>query len=229
VYRTQDGPHSLKIRVRGNGPVRLFGVAVERERPGVMVDTLGINGARAAYQLLWDADLYREHLRRRDPDLVVLAYGTNESGDDGQPIEEYEADLRRVVARMKEAVPEASCLLIGPSDRPVQVMDDEAGASFEDRPRTGLVNATQAKVATELGCGYFDLVAFSGGPLSLVEWAASEPAMAQPDHIHYTARGYHRLGDVLHQALLEGYEGPAQAATPSSGEASVASQRPPDG
>jgi len=42
----------------------------------------------------------------------------------------------------------------------------------------------------------------------MVAWAEHQPAWAQPDHIHFTARGYVRLGEVLHTALLTGYEGP---------------------
>ncbi|MEM7437898.1 MAG: GDSL-type esterase/lipase family protein, partial [Myxococcota bacterium] len=131
AFRVPDGPHTFELRTTSKRPVWLFGASVERDRPGVIVDTLGINGSRARYQLLWDDAIYREHLKRRDPDLVVLAYGTNESGDEA-PLEDYERDLRAVVQRMRDTVPDASCLLIGPSDRPVQVED----RVFEDRERT---------------------------------------------------------------------------------------------
>ena len=199
TFRVPDAPHRFEIRTLSKRPVWLFGLAVERDQPGVVVDTLGINGSRARYQLLWDDEVYREHLRRRKPDLVVLAYGTNESGDES-PIEDYERDLRAVVERMRDTVPEASCLLIGPSDRPMQVEE----RVFEDRGRTARVIEVQHRVALEHGCGFFDLVAFQGGALSMLQWAANDPAYASQDHIHYTRLGYQRLGEVLLSALLEG-------------------------
>ena len=199
TFRVPDAPHRFEIRTLSKRPVWLFGLAVERDQPGVVVDTLGINGSRARYQLLWDDELYREHLRRRNPDLVVLAYGTNESGDES-PLEDYERDLRTVVERMRETAPEASCLLIGPSDRPMQVEE----RVFEDRARTAQLIEIQHRVALEHGCGFFDLVAFQGGALSMVQWAANDPAYASQDHIHYTRVGYQRLGEVLLSALLEG-------------------------
>ena len=209
TFRVPDGSHQLEVRTVGDGRVRFFGTAVERETPGVIVDTLGINGARARYHLLWDDALYREHLRRRQPDLVVIAYGTNESGDE-VPIERYEARVREVMTRVRETVPDASCLLIGPSDRPVR-RDD---GSFEDRPRTHQLVEAQHRVAVQLGCGFYDLVAFSGGPLSMVEWAAADPSYGAGDHVHYTRRGYERLGESLLSALMEGYGG--DAATPAA-------------
>ncbi|MCA9600528.1 MAG: hypothetical protein KC417_00810, partial [Myxococcales bacterium] len=63
---------------------------MEGEEPGVVVDALGVNGARAKNQLWWDDASFRAELAKRDPALVALAYGTNESGDDDVPIETYE-------------------------------------------------------------------------------------------------------------------------------------------
>ncbi len=199
TFRVPDAGHRFEIRTLSRRPVWLFGVAVERDKPGVVVDTLGINGSRARYQLLWNEQIYREHLERRNPDLVVLAYGTNESGDES-PLEDYERDLRTVVKRMRDTVPDASCLLIGPSDRPVQVEE----RVFEDRTRTARLIEIQHRVALEHNCGFFDLVAFQGGSLSMVQWAANDPPYASQDHIHYTRIGYQRLGEVLLSALLEG-------------------------
>ena len=211
TFRVPDAPHRFEIRTLSKRPVWVFGLAVERDQPGVIVDTLGINGSRARYQLLWDDEVYQEHLRRRKPDLVVLAYGTNESGDES-PLEDYERDLRAVMKRIRDTVPEASCLLIGPSDRPMQVEE----RVFEDRTRTASLIAVQHRVALEHGCGFFDLVAFQGGALSMVQWAANDPAYASQDHIHYTRVGYQRLGEVLLSALLEGMPEPGAAEPPST-------------
>src|SRR5690606_5417564 len=139
-FDVDDGPHRFEVRVSRAGPVRIFGVAAERNEPGVVVDTPGINGARARYHLLWDQEIFAEHVRRRDPDLVVLAYGTNESGDTDEPIERYEDDLRRVLTNMREMAPRASCLLVGPSDRPLR---DRKTGTVEPRPRVTEVNDTQ--------------------------------------------------------------------------------------
>lgn len=198
-FTVPEGEHRLEVRALGDAPVRVFGVVTERDAPGVVVDALGVNGSRARSHLLWNEALYREHLRRRAPDLVVLAYGTNEAGDE-QPIADYERQLDQVIRRIRDAVPNASCLLVGPSDRPLV----QRRAQVTDRPRTAQVIEAQWRVALTHGCAFFDTVAFQGGPMSTVAWSRLDPPYAGRDLVHFTRRGYVRLGEVLLGAMLEG-------------------------
>jgi lysophospholipase L1-like esterase len=200
-----DEHHRVELTARSSdNPIRLFGMSLERDNPGVVIDTLGIPGARASTQLLWDEALQREHMQRRKPNLVVLAYGTNESGDDDHPIDDLAARLRKVITRIRLAAPDASCLLIGPSDRPVKTED----GTYLDRPRTAEVIATQREVAFEFGCAYFDVVKLMGGPMSMLDWCDGEPPYGASDHVHFTTRGYQVMGNVLHDALMERYDLP---------------------
>lgn len=204
-FDTPKETESVTIRSRGDGPIRIYGISAENPNPGVVIDTLGINGSRARYHLLWHAETYLEHVMRRDPALIALAYGTNESGDDDVPLEVYERRLREVLGRLQDVAPQASCLLIGASDRPQR---DRRGNVVADRPRTSEVNAIQKKVSEAMGCAWFDLQEFMGGPMSMATWVHHDPPYGSKDHIHFTHLGYQRLGDVLHDALLWGYDVP---------------------
>jgi len=201
-FEASDALHRFELRTTGDGPVRVFGLAIERSQPGVILDTLGLPGARARDQLLWEDAIYREHLSSRMPDLVVLAYGTNESGDDRVPVAEYERGVRRVLDRVRDVVPYASCLLIGPSDRPKR----GPGRSWSPRPLTDAIIETQRRVAAESGCGFFDLRAFMGGKMSMLRWVKASPPLGAPDHVHFTNAGYEHLAAVLYDALLAGFD-----------------------
>lgn len=211
LVEVSDGPHSIELRPRGDGPVVLFGVAMDRDVPGVVMDGLGINGARAASQLEWDARILSEHLARRRPDLVVLAYGTNATGDDSDPIEAYERRLDLVINRVRSFVPEASCVYVGPSDRPVKVETgetDEHGEpilAFLPRPRQAQVIAAQRRVAERYGCGYWDWTHAMGGELSMLAWTHSEPRFGAPDYVHLKRAGYERIADLFWDALMGSY------------------------
>ena len=118
------------------------------------------------------------------------------------PIDQYEANLRRVLTRVREVAKNASCLLIGPSDRPLRNDDD----TFADRPLTTVIAQSQRKISAEFGCGFFDLQRFMGGPLSMLRWVGAIPPLGTADYVHFTQAGYERLGAVLNDDLLAGFE-----------------------
>ena len=209
IVRTfDDAGHTFRLVPRGNGPVRLYGGVLERDVPGVVFDTLGINGARAVSMLKWNYDLWETLVRKRRPNLIILAYGTNEAGDRDEPIEVYQSNLRKVLSRVRSAAPQASCVLFGPTDRPI--LEDrtekknkkDVDKTFHARPRVAEVNASQKQISAEFGCAYFDAVEATGGQFSIVSWADLEPRLAYGDYVHFTNRGYRVLATQFLAALL---------------------------
>lgn len=179
----------------------IFGVVVESQGPGVVVDTLGINGARIGTPLAWEAEPWIAEARRRTPLLFVLAYGTNEVGDQVAPFR-YGPELASLVGRVRAAAPDAECLVVGPTDR--------AGPDFATLPRVAEIEAVEERTARENGCAFFSAFRAMGGEGSLRRWAAEEPPLAAPDHVHLTPRGYGELGAALSGLVL----GEAGARTP---------------
>lgn len=197
------GAHTVEVRPLGDGEVRVFGVTIEREEPGVVVDTLGIAGTRASNHLRWDETVWAAALAERDPDLVILAYGTNETTDEYASTDVYRRELEQVVGRVRRAAPDASCVLVAPGDFPREV---EPGV-WATRPRLLELVEIQREVAEETGCGFFDTFTFMGGAGSMHTWATAQPQMASKDHIHLSKRGYVRLGMTLTDALVASFEG----------------------
>src|SRR5262249_3918830 len=95
-YAVPDGEAKLTLRVVSGNP-RLFGVALERDEPGVVYDALGANGARSELLAGIDGEHWHEQMALRKPALVVLQYGTNESEAPSLNAEHYEKTLRSVV------------------------------------------------------------------------------------------------------------------------------------
>ncbi len=189
TYRT-DASAELHVQARS---LDVFGAFGESDASGVVLDVMGINGARIRTMLAWHEGVWLGELAERAPDLVVLAYGTNEAGD-GNPITRYEEDYRRVMERVAAAAPEADCLLVGPTAR----------GSGQERQvhRTLQLDELQARVAHELGCAYFSLFEAMGGAGSYERWAGAEPRLASSDGVHLTQEGYRRLGRLLAGRLL---------------------------
>lgn len=202
VIETELGPHEIEVRPYGDGEVRLFGLHIGNKQPGVVVDTLGISGTRAANHLAWNEQIWRDSFTERDTQLYLLAYGTNETTDEDQPMSQYRRNLKTVLERLKATSPNASCVLIGPGDFPQQGAD----GLWTTRPRLVEIVEAQRAVAYETGCGFWDALAFMGGAGSMHTWATSLPKMAKSDHIHLTRRGYVRMGMAVTDALMATYE-----------------------
>lgn len=195
------GPHTLRIETLGKEEVRVFGVVLERQDPGVVVDVLGIDGTRGRNHLEWNEALWADNLRRRAPDLYTLSYGTNESVDTGLSIPVYAEDLREQLRRFRRVLPEASCVLLGPVDFPIVEKD-----RILPRPVLREIVEAQRQVAAEEGCGFWDGIAFMGGELSMPAWVTSDPPLARKDHLHYTRRGGARKGMALADAFMLGFD-----------------------
>ena len=200
-YEVSDGPHRLEVRVTGDGPVTVYGVVMERDVPGVIVDNLGLVGSKARHQLLWDETQWAGYFARLDPDLVIFAYGNNEIGDPHLEVSDHEEHFRQALARIERVAPDASCLLVGPTDRPRRLDD----GSLETRERVARITEMLGGVARDLGCGFFDTLAFQGGLGAGITWLESDPPYQRDDLMHLTRGGYRRWGEALTRALLTSY------------------------
>lgn len=214
-----EGAHSLRLAPVGNGPVTLYGILAERDKPGILLDNLGIPGMRAEIQLHWDADSWQLFMQHRPADLVIFAYGTNDVGDDDEPISTYLQTWRKVLQRYKVATPQASCLLIGPTDRLIKGADRHKHTA----PRTPAVIAAQKLVAAEFGCAYWDVWAAMGGDGSMQRW--TKQRLSARDGVHLNAAGYQWLAELLDWAVRDALEPAKKVATKKGAPPSKAAAR----
>ncbi len=172
--------------------MRLYGLAFENPS-GVTVDAFGVPGTSARDQRVWRDRSLRRALASRPPDLVVLAYGTNESAR--RAFQDDRAELQQVVHRVRELAPQASCLLLGPGEWPRR-----RGERWLPRPRTRAVIEDQRAVAREEGCAHFDTYEWMGGEGAMERWVREGWALS--DGVHFTAAGHTRLAEALLGRLL---------------------------
>ncbi len=193
----EPGWHRFELRTVQAAPVRLFGWVTEEDR-GVTYEALGINGAQASIVFRWDADLLASQLARRNPALIVLAYGTNEAGNPEWTQETYREMFAALLAKFRAAAPAASILVIGPPDRYSRVRGRWAPYARVDR-----IIAAQREAAWASGCAFWDLREKMGGAGAMRSWVYA--GLAQGDHVHFTSAGYRRIGAALFEDLMYNY------------------------
>jgi lysophospholipase L1-like esterase len=178
------------------GAPRFYGLIAEGSEPGVVLDAVGVDGARLATALAWNEASFEAAVRARSPSLVALAFGTNEAFD-ADKLEKYRPQYQAMLARVHVAAPDADCLLIGPPDG-----NSVAGGS---EPRVAEIDALQRSIAGELGCGYVSQLEIMGGPGGYTRWAQKSPSLARGDRLHLSVKGYEVVASSIADRLLAAY------------------------
>jgi lysophospholipase L1-like esterase len=196
-YAAAPGLHRLELETLDRSPVRLYGWVAENER-GVTYEALGINGAQASIVFHWDETLLADQLARRNPALIVLAYGTNEAGNPDWTPDSYRRMFFSLIERLRKSAPAASLLVAGPPDRFVRVR-----GKWTPHPRIDMIREAQREAALAAGCAFWDLREKMGGKGSMRKWVLA--GLAQADHVHFTAPGYRLLGETCFRDLIGQY------------------------
>lgn len=181
-------------------PPRIF--ALEPVGSGVQWHGVPMRGSSGTLFRKLERSHLRRQLHRLDPELVILQYGGNmvPHCPDVAGAERYAGWFASQIRLFRMLLPEAAILVIGPSD-----MAEKQGAEWTSFPMLTSVRDALKRVAAEEGAGYWDLLEVMGGPGSMPAWVASSPALAGPDHVHFTPLGAKRVGTLLDRSFLACY------------------------
>jgi lysophospholipase L1-like esterase len=198
TFEAAPGPHRFVLKTLDSHPVRLFGWVADKPT-GVTYEALGINGAEASIILRWNESMLTADMHRRDPGLIVLAYGTNDATDSQWTPETYREMFSSVIRRLHSAAPGASILVISPGDRWTR---EHTG--WRVVPGIDWIIDAQRQSCRENGCAFWDLRRRTGGKGVMEDWFTA--GLAQPDHAHFTFEGYKRLASALFDDLMSQFE-----------------------
>lgn len=194
---------TLEIVAEREGAV-VMGVVLQHERPGVVLDTLGVPSADASLLLRADERIIRDQWQERSPRLVMLLLGGNET----KRLEwrrtnrrRVEKDLRALIRRTKTANPDAACLVVGPIDA---VRGDDTSTPGVERPHLRKVIALQRQIAIKEGCAFFDFFAAMGGPGSFRRFERA--GLVHDDRVHPRGKGLDLLGELLAEGLMQAWD-----------------------
>lgn len=197
-FSTVEGTHVFKIVTASAASIKLYGWITE-EPMGVTYEPLGISGANASISNRWNIPLFQHFLARRDPALIVVAYGSNEAGQLAWTYEKYFEEFDSLLKKIRAASPSASLLVVGPPDR----LWYQRRGGWKAAPRMDVVVRAQRDAAKANRAAYWDTQSRMGGDGSIRDWVHA--GLAARDYVHFSADGYRRLGDVLYQDLMVQY------------------------
>jgi lysophospholipase L1-like esterase len=200
---------NASVEIVREGMVSITSFAVFGTGPGIVLSNLGVPGAQLQHLARMSDEVIAAELRAWQPDLIVLAFGTNEGFSPALSADQVEASLRTQIARIRRlAEREVPILLLGAPDaatrRPSEFPRLSCGDGWYVPALLEEVRARQAATARQLGLAYWDWAAAMGGRCAASRWVASGDMRA--DHVHFTRSGGERIGAMLDAAFTRAAE-----------------------
>lgn len=172
----------------------VYGMVLENsQEAGILYHMVGVNGAK--FEHYNAARLFLEQVQVLDPDLIIVSLGTNESIGGGFSSQSFFDELDTFVHGLEQFLPHADILLTTPPD----------AIGYQGRPVGNVQKARnvllQYALNNDLSCwNFYDIM---GGSGSMQSW--HEAGLAQRDRLHLSPSGYYLQGDMLFDALNQGY------------------------
>jgi hypothetical protein len=196
LTRFADGPHKITFVSRGRGPVRFFGTSMERESPGIIVDSLGVGASNTHTMMRQNADIYKQAAAHRNYDLIIFFHGTFDLVPWGRD-PEHERWVKEMIDRHRAATPSIGILIMSPPDR--------TAAPSSSMPMKEVIECGQQKkqYAEKYECAFWDFREAMGGTNSMLRFNARR--MAINDFIHFTKSGGAYMGSRIAHALVRDF------------------------
>lgn len=171
----------------------LYGISLDNDDPGVIYTSVGVNGASTKSYLR--CDLFTQHLKAVNPDLVIFCIGINDAYDPNFNPKKYESNYDTLVSWIRSVNPKAEFLFVTNND------------SYYKRryPNKRVFEARDAmiRLANKHNSGMWDMFNVMGGLGSCNKWIKN--GCAKKDKIHLTKDGYILMGDLMFSSIMKEY------------------------
>lgn len=198
VFEVPSGVNHLTLLSKpARSAFELLGLTV-MGNGGATYSSVGVIGATIDVLRGWDSDITRNQIRDFDPDLLIIAFGTNDVVNSSFSRDAFFQSLTYTAAWIRRNAPDAAVLLVMPPNapgfKPYSVRNLEtarmtmriAARRFNWRVWDWASLTAQNCVS---GCGTPDAVPFFG-----------------PDGIHMTKQGYETTADALYTSIISSYK-----------------------
>ena len=189
-----------QFQLQTSGRVRVFGVDLENAS-GAVVDNFGIVSVNVKSFANFNAAHFATELEHRNSDLIMLMLGANEAqwlspGD--RDTKAYQANYEKVLAPIRKARPDATCLVVSPTDQA-----EARDGGYPSRPVMPALIDAQRKAAHASGCAFFSTYDWMGGKGSAAKWFRK--GYVGSDFQHLSRKGANKMADAVFDALMAGY------------------------
>lgn len=187
LYENTDSTSGFAVR----------GIVPDPYADGIVYTESGINGA-AVPSWLRCAEFENE-LQVLAPDLVIFGIGINDANVVKFNPEEFKQNYRKLIERIRRCNPDCAFIFITNNDCYLRVAKRKKAVNRN----TSIAEKAFIELAEEFNGAVWNAFQIMGGYGSCDKWVRAK--LMQTDRVHFTAKGYELLGDLLFNSILEDY------------------------
>jgi hypothetical protein len=189
---------NLSIRFSGYDSPDIYAIGLE-SLSGISLTNIGMRGSSGTVFNKMEFGHLNRMYADLDVKLFILQFGGNVMPyiKDSSEAISYGRWFYSQLRSLKKMRPDASFVVIGPSDMSYKVKD-----KYVTYPFLPLVRDELRKATLKAGFAYWDMYEAMGGYNSMPSWVNAEPALAGSDYTHFTPRGAKLIANMFYNALM---------------------------
>ncbi len=185
------------FNVKLDGDAELYGFCLTGDK-GVAVTNIGLRGSSGTFFTRIDAKSFKYMHDALNTRLVIMEFGGNATPymNTEKKIDGYYSSMDAQIKFVKQQLPKAKIILIGPADMAETV--DGKLQTYRNLEKT--VDLMQ-RVAKDNGVAFWNMYGVMGGKNSIISWVSNKPALAASDYIHFSRKGAERIAHLFLESL----------------------------
>jgi hypothetical protein len=197
-----DQPQKIRIRAlrvkESQVSATFYGMSLESGMPGVIIHTIGVNGAMFSSYL--ESEHFVSQLAMLHPDLLIFSLGTNEAFD----VKSFSPDSLRATLdllfhKIRQSGNKAAVILTTPPGI-YKASRKKRRTTYKPNPVAETVSAVLRNYAVANGMAVWDWYTIMGGKDGMAKWKAKK--MTDRRYIHFSVKGYGIQGLLFREAVL---------------------------
>lgn len=189
-----NGEHTVRFKVTKRS-VTFFGAVFENDKPGVIVDGLGVGALNLAMLSDSDAEIFKASMKDRNYDMVAFHTGTNMWAPNVHP-----KWAKTVIGRVREALgPDVAIIFLSPPD-----FARRRGPRRVSNERMQECGKEKQQIAKDLNFAFWDFFNASGGLGAISNW--DDKKLVHGDLVHYKQPFHQKMAQRFAWAFLHSFE-----------------------
>ena len=172
----------------------LYGLYLENDKPGFIYNSIGVNGASTESYL--KCELFESQMQILNPDIVFFGIGINDAHGGNFTKSSFITHYDSIIAQIHRVNPNTLFVFLS--------NNDSYGYNKKLNTNGVIVQEAMYELAKKHNGAIWDLFAIMGGLKSVNIWMAN--GLMKKDRIHFTNDGYRLIGNMIFNAIMDGFE-----------------------